>query len=103
MKPTPADILVAIGKAESGDWMDPVDWPFRWSCDLYNPEGKRIGDGDAHTAAEAMALAWVRAWAPDALIKAYVEPGSVPLMPPTTGASSSHRRGAASPIRANPD
>jgi hypothetical protein len=24
-KPTPADILGAISKAESGDWMDPVD------------------------------------------------------------------------------
>ena len=44
-KPTAADILIAIGKAESGDWIDPTDVPFRWSCELYDPAGKRVGDG----------------------------------------------------------
>jgi hypothetical protein len=27
----------------------------------------------------ATALAWLHAWAPDALVEAYVEPGSVPF------------------------
>ena len=65
-----------------GDWIDPVDVAFRWSCVLYDPEGERAGDGDAHTPQEAMALAWLCAWAPDALINHYVnhyvQPGSVP-------------------------
>jgi hypothetical protein len=78
MKPTPADIAVAIAKAESGDWIDPTDVAFRWSCELYSPDGKRSGDGDAHTPQEAMALAWLSAWAPDALLRGYVEVGSVP-------------------------
>jgi len=81
-KPTAADILIAIGKAESGDWIDPTDVPFRWSCELYDPAGKRVGDGDAHTPQGAMALAWLCAWAPDALGNAHVEVGSVPFSIP---------------------
>ena len=77
-KPSPADIAIAIAKAELGDWMDPIDWPVRWSCELYDPAGKLVGDGDAPTAAEAMALAWLCAWAPDALINRRVELGQVP-------------------------
>ena len=82
MKPTAADILIAIGKAEGGGWIDPTDAPFRWSCELYDPAGKRVGDGDAHTPQEAMALAWLCAWAPDALGNAHVEVGSVPFSIP---------------------
>jgi len=44
-KPTAADILIAIGKAEGGGWIDPTDAPFRWSCELYDPAGERVGDG----------------------------------------------------------
>jgi hypothetical protein len=61
VKPTAADIVIAIGKIEAGDWLDPSEEPISWSCVLYDPEGKRAGDGDAHTAREAMALAWVHA------------------------------------------
>jgi len=82
MKPTAADILIAIGKAEGGGWIDPTDAPFRWSCELYDPAGKRVGDGDAHTPQEAMALAWLCAWAPDALLNAHVEVGPVPFKVP---------------------
>ena len=82
MKPTAADILIAIGKAEGGGWIDPTDAPFRWSCELYDPAGKRVGDGDAHTPQGAMALAWLCAWAPDALGNAHVEVGSVPFSIP---------------------
>jgi hypothetical protein len=78
-KPTPADIVIAIAKAEAGDWIDPTDLPLRWQCELNDPEGQRVGDGDAYSASEAMALAWLCVWAPDALIDAYVEPGSVPF------------------------
>jgi hypothetical protein len=78
MKPTPADILIAIAKAELGDWIDPSELPLNWSCELYSPEG-HVFNGNAHTAPEAMALAWLHAWAPDALINGYVEPGTVPF------------------------
>jgi hypothetical protein len=78
-KPTPADILVAIGNAESGDWIDPSAEPVNWLCELYAPDGSNAGNGNAHTAAQAMAMAWLSWWAPDALINAYVEPGSVPF------------------------
>jgi hypothetical protein len=78
MKPSPADIAIAIAKAELGDWIDPTDVPLNWSCELYTPNGERAGDGNAHTAAEAMALAWLCAWAPNALIDRRVEVNSVP-------------------------
>jgi hypothetical protein len=78
MKPTAADIAIVIGKIEAGDWLDPYEEPISWSCVLYDPEGERIGDGDAHSAREAMALAWVHAHAPDALIINHVAPGEVP-------------------------
>jgi hypothetical protein len=78
IRPTSADILIAIRKAEIGDWIDPSEEPVCWACDLYSPEGHHF-NGHAYTAAEAMALAWLHAWAPDALIEARVEPGTVPL------------------------
>jgi hypothetical protein len=82
-KPTRADIDYAIELAEQGGWIDPIYVPIRWSCELYNPEGQYAGDGDGYTPGEAMAMAWLCAMAPDALIDAYVEPGSVPLdIPP---------------------
>jgi hypothetical protein len=83
MKPSPADILVAIAKAEAGDWFDPLDKPINYFCELYAPDGRCAGNGSAHTAAQAMGMAWLHVWAPDALIDAYVEPGSVPFdIPP---------------------
>jgi hypothetical protein len=69
---------IAIAKAELGEWLNPPDSPIRWSCELYDPEGKHVGDGDAPTASGAMALAWLCAWAPDALINRRIEPGQVP-------------------------
>ena len=78
-KPTPADIMTAIAKAEAGDWIDPLYEPIHWFCDLYAPDGRSAGNGCGHTAAQAMAMAWLCVWAPDALIAAYVEPGSVPF------------------------
>ena len=50
MKPTAADIAIVIGKIEAGDWLDPSEEPISWSCILYDPDGERVGDGDAHTA-----------------------------------------------------
>ena len=50
MKPTAADIAIVIGKIEAGDWLDPSEEPISWSCVLYDPDGERVGDGDAHTA-----------------------------------------------------
>jgi len=31
----------------------------RLGCELYDPDAECVGDGNGHTAAEAMALAWV--------------------------------------------
>ena len=77
-KPTPADIAIAIAKAELGDWIDPVDVPVSWFCELYDPEGQCVSDGRGHTAREAMAFAWLNANAPDALMNARVELSAVP-------------------------
>ena len=78
-KPTCDDILTAIRKAETRDWVDPSEVPGTWECKLFDATGQRCGDGNAFTPGEAMGLAWLCAWAPDALIDAYVEPDSVPL------------------------
>ena len=78
-KPTPADIAHAIELAEQGDWIDPSEVPINWLCELYDPEGKCVGNGNGRTASEAMGLAWLHGQAPDALTDAYVKSGSVPL------------------------
>jgi hypothetical protein len=80
--PTADDIREAIKSAETGDWIDPEDVPNCWECILYSPDGKRAGEGHALTPDKAMGLAWLHAWAPDALSEAYVEDGSVPLTVP---------------------
>src|SRR3954451_24894059 len=77
-KPTPADIQAAIVAAENVSWIDPQKQPISWFCELTDPKGERWSDGCGHTAAEAMAMAWLGVWAPDAL-DGYVEPGTVPL------------------------
>jgi hypothetical protein len=76
-KPITADIIIAIAKVGIGDY--PVDEPIHWFCVLYTPDGKYAGNGAGYTAAQAMAMAWIDVWAPDALIDAYVELGSVPF------------------------
>jgi hypothetical protein len=81
-KPSPADIVIAIGRAEAGDWIDPSEVPINWECILYDPEGERVGDGNAETPQLAMALAWVHCWAPDALTTQHVELGAVPFHVP---------------------
>jgi hypothetical protein len=82
MKPSSADILVALGKVAAGDFIDPARTPMNWLCQLYDPGGALVGDGSGHTAAEAMAMAWVAAWVPDALIKGRVDGGEVPYNVP---------------------
>lgn len=79
MKPSSTDIAAAIELAEQGGWIDPAGVPLNWLCTLYDPEGQRAGDGNGLTRQEAMAMAWLCAWAPGALADAYVEPGSVPM------------------------
>jgi hypothetical protein len=76
-KPTPADIMTAIAKAESGDWIDPLYQPIFWYAELGDPDGTWFWNGCGHT--PAMAMAWLHYWAPDALISAYIEVGSVPF------------------------
>ena len=71
--PSPADIAVAIGKVQADDWIDPLETPLNWLCLLYDSEGFEIGNGNAHTRPEAMALAWIACCSPDALIDGYVE------------------------------
>ena len=45
----------------SHDWIDQTNTPINRGCELYDPDDERVGDGNGHTAAEAMALAWVLA------------------------------------------
>jgi hypothetical protein len=78
MKPTPADIAIAISQIQAGDWIDPAEEPAEWSCQLYNPAGKFAGDGDAHTPGIAMAMAWICCHDNDALCRGYVELDWVP-------------------------
>ena len=80
MKPRPADILVAIGKIATGDWVDPLDAPICWTCHVYAPDGGRAGDGSGRTAGEAMAVAWILVWDCDAFDRGRrVVPGSIPF------------------------
>jgi len=67
LKPTTADIVVAIGKVLAGDWIDPSERRPLFSCQLFDSAGEIAGEGEADTAAEAMALAWIHLHAPDAL------------------------------------
>jgi hypothetical protein len=76
-RPTAEDIRAAIRAAETGNWIDPTDVPNNWECIVYDVDGKRVGDGNALTPGMAMGLAWLCVEAPDALMNAYVEPGSV--------------------------
>jgi hypothetical protein len=43
-------VLAAIAKAELGDWLEPIAAPINWFCELYDPEGKRVGDSKSRTA-----------------------------------------------------
>jgi hypothetical protein len=83
-RPSSAELLVAIGKVAAGDWIDPATAPIHWDCQLYDSNDYWAGEGCGHTAAEAMALAWLHAWAPDALIKGRAEPGEVQFEIPDT-------------------
>jgi hypothetical protein len=62
--------VVALGKAAAGDYLDPARAPICWACQVYSPDGVAAGNGNAPTAGEAMALAWIHVWAPDALDRA---------------------------------
>jgi hypothetical protein len=59
--PSPADIVIAITKAELGDWIDPTDAPLCWECLLYDPNGELAGNGHALTANECARV--VHVWA----------------------------------------
>jgi hypothetical protein len=75
-KPSPADIAAAIELVEAGEWIDPARLASTyWRCELYAPENKRVADGVADTAGEAMGLAWIAARWTDALINQCVPPG----------------------------
>jgi hypothetical protein len=82
MKPSSADIRRAIDMVRLGTWIDSTDVPDRYQCYLYDPAGELSGNGDGRTAEDAMALAWLHRWAPDALVNAEVDTGSVPLAVP---------------------
>lgn len=74
-KPTRTDICAAIRQGATYDWIDPPETPIDWLCEVYDPDGKRVGDASGHTAGAAMALSWLRAWATNA----YVDYDTVPL------------------------
>jgi hypothetical protein len=78
MKPAPDDIRAAITNAETGNWIDSSVAPVCWHCILYDDAGVRAGDGNGHTAGEAMAMAWCCYWDPDALVEAHFKDDSLP-------------------------
>lgn len=81
VKPTPADVIKAIEMA-AGEWFDPAELaPTYWSCELYDPQGRPVGDGQADAPGLAMALAWMACQSPDALIDGEVL-DDVPLVVP---------------------
>jgi hypothetical protein len=81
-KPSATDIVTAIEMIEADEWIDPLGLaPTYWSCELYDPKGCRVGDGDADTPGLAMAMAWLCYWSPDALIAGEVF-DDVPLIVP---------------------
>ena len=91
-KPSPEDIKRAIRQAETGDWIDPLEEIISSDCVLTDSRGRRICDGRAHSAVEAMALAWLGAWAPDALINATWSPTPCRSKSQTRALSSSSPR-----------
>jgi len=84
LKPTVADIVVAIAKVlcGAGNWIDPAEKTPAFWCRLYDADGELCCDGCADTAAEAMALAWIGVHAPDALWLARVRSDEVPYEVP---------------------
>jgi hypothetical protein len=46
-------VLAAVAKAETRRL---AVAPINWFCELYDPEGKRVGNSNGRTAGEAMAL-----------------------------------------------
>ncbi len=72
LKLTPGDILMAAAAAMARSWSEPTTTVLLWTCDLYDPAGNLVTNGDANTPSEAMALAWLAAIEPDALITAKV-------------------------------
>ena len=68
-RPTATDIRAAIESIEAGDApIDPSRDPVSWACNLYDLDGRLVGDGNGDTPGEAMAIAWIAVWAPDALV-----------------------------------
>jgi hypothetical protein len=79
MKPTASDIATAIEIIEAEEWIDPLGLaPTYWSCELFNPENRRVSDGAAWTPGVAMAMAWINYWWPDACIDCHVPTGEMP-------------------------
>jgi hypothetical protein len=82
MKPTPTDIVTAIEMVEADEWIDPTGLaPTFWGCELRDPQGRQVGDGQADTPGLAMAMAWLCCQSPDALIDSEVL-DDVPLVVP---------------------
>ena len=70
---------MVIGRAESGDCLDPEASPVNWLCRLYDRAGECVGDGNAETAVMAMAMTWLSHWCSDVLVTGRVEIGAVPF------------------------
>ena len=61
---------------------EPITSTVNWLCRLYDRAGECVCDGNADTAAMAMAMTWLSHWCPDALITGRVEIGAVPFNVP---------------------
>ena len=57
-------------RPSSADWIEPADTSIDWGCELYDPDGERVGDGNGHPPPKR----WRWPWVLDALIAGRSQP-----------------------------
>src|SRR5215510_4359097 len=57
-----------LDELEAGELYEPgATRVIFWTCQIRDPEGRPMTEGQAESAGAAMAMAWVSCWAPDAV------------------------------------
>jgi hypothetical protein len=95
MKPMTIDILRVCANIAVRDWIDPLaeSGNTYWDCTLVDLQGNHVGDGQACRYEDAMALAWICYWDPDALINGEAREIPYNVPPGWRFELSLHRRG----------
>jgi hypothetical protein len=85
-KPSAADIAAVVDDIEAGVWIDPGGEEFLfWIADIFDSNGRLVGDGVGNTPGEAMAYAWINIHDAEALERNHVRAGEVPPAVPNEG------------------